>query len=138
MILQSSTQARSNSTFKTPNEHIRYVLVILTCAYSTCTPAHEHSPTPLPQATQGSRQKSVKYIAAPKTPHPDATTHRVAAVYEVVALRREAAQHAVLLLRRRGPAHPPPQPAAARPTRPEKQPSELRNIASDAFHRTDK
>ena len=35
---------------------------------------------------------------------------RIAAVYEVVALRREAAQHTVLLLRGRGPAHPSPQP----------------------------
>lgn len=34
---------------------------------------------------------------------------RVAAVYEIVALRREAPQHAVLLLRRRGLARPSPQ-----------------------------
>lgn len=35
---------------------------------------------------------------------------RIAAVYEVVALRREAAKHAVLLLRSRGPARKSPQP----------------------------
>lgn len=35
---------------------------------------------------------------------------RIAAVYEVVALRREAAQHAVLLLRGGRPARESPQP----------------------------
>ena len=66
--------------------------------------------------------------------HTDATTHRVAAVDEVVALRGEAAQQAVLLLRWRGPAHPSPQPAAAQSAvRGNRQNFEHRNIvASDA------
>ena len=68
--------------------------------------------------------------------HTDATTHRVAAVDEVVALRGEAAQHAVLLLRWRGPARPTP---IARCGPAERQPLEHTdtNIASDASHQTE-
>ena len=114
------------------------VSVILTCACSTYTPGCGHSPAPPLQAVQQTQAKSA--TKAPTTnsslgnAHTHATTHRVAAVDEVVALRGEAAQHAVLLLRRRGPAHPPPQPAAAQSAvRGNRQNFEHRNIvASDA------
>jgi hypothetical protein len=96
------------------------VSIILTCACSTCTPDYGHNPARLLQAAEQTQAKISNQsthcnlqTTATGTAHPHAKTHRVAAVDEVVALRREAAQHAVLLLRWRGPTHPPPQPAAA-------------------------
>ena len=132
--IDSSTQCLAQFNSQKHNEYMQMFQLFLLAHAVLVLLAADIIQFPFFKLHNKPRQKSA--TKAPTTnsslgnAHTDATTHRVAAVDEVVALRGEAAQHAVLLLRRRGPAHPSPQPAAApSAVRGNRQNFEHRNIA---------
>lgn len=135
MILQSSTQSRPNSIFETPNEHVRYVLVILTCAYNTCTPGLEHSPTPLPQATEGSQAKKSVNQVYRSCWNPTSWCHHSPDPRRIWGRSTPARGSATRSSPSPSASTCTPIPTARYGTAERnKPPSELRNIASDAFH----